>query len=81
MSDFVIENGVITKYTGKEKILKIPEEVSRIAMQVFASDVLLIAGGAGILVMGRILLGLSAAQGFGTLVDNRAVPIGLAQHG
>ena len=31
--------------------------------------------------MGRALLGLSTSQGFGTLVDNRAVPIGLTQHG
>lgn len=50
-------------------------------LETHSSNVLFIAGGAGILVMGRILFGLSAAQGFGTLVDNCAVPIGLAQHG
>src|SRR5699024_7733888 len=57
------------------------DEANAVSADLLIRNVLLIAGSAGVLVMGRILLGLSASQGFGTLVDNSAVPIGLAQHG
>ena len=57
------------------------DQANTVSADLLIGNILLIAGSAGVLVMGRILLGLSASQGFGTLVDNRAVPIGLAQHG
>lgn len=57
------------------------DETNAVGTDLLLGNIILIAGSTAVLVMGRILLCLAAAQGFGALVDYRAVPIGLAQHG
>ena len=45
------------------------DETHAVGADLLLGNVVLVASGAAVLVVGRVLLGLSAAQGFGTLVD------------
>ena len=51
-----------------------------IGADLLLGDVILIAGRAAGAIVGRVLLGLAAAQGFGAFINNGAVPIRLAEH-
>ena len=56
------------------------DETNAVGADLLLGDIILIAAGAVVLVMCRILLGLAGAQAFRAFIHYRPVPIGLTEH-